>query len=77
MRAVVVPGWPVDPTDLQAFTLAFYDALAQGRNFGDAVLYARGAAWKRDPKGTGWAAFQCWGNPGLTLRPAGDRRPAA
>ncbi|MBL8350154.1 MAG: CHAT domain-containing protein [Burkholderiaceae bacterium] len=76
VRAVVVPGWPVGPAEAAGFTVAFYEALAQGRSFGDCVLFARGEAWKLDPKGTSWAAFQCWGNPGLTLLPTGHRRSA-
>jgi CHAT domain-containing protein len=68
VRCVVAAGWAVDDAAATAFATAFYGAVLQGRAFSDAVLKARQAAYELDGGGNTWAAYQCYGDPGWTLR---------
>jgi CHAT domain-containing protein len=68
VRCVVAAGWAVNDDEAMAFARSFYAALLDGRPFGDAVREARRAAWNPERPGTTWAAYQCYGDPGWTLR---------
>ncbi len=68
VRCVVAAGWAVDDVAARAFATAFYAALLERRSFADAVLAARQAAYALDPGGNTWAAYQCYGDPGWSLR---------
>ena len=69
VRAVVAAGWAVDDNDAEAFAAEFYGKLLDaGLTFGEAVTAARRAATRTNT----WAAYQCYGDPGLRMRsPAG------
>ena len=67
VRAVVAAGWAVQDTVAQAFGTAFYDAMLNGSGFGEATLAARRVAYRENPNGTTWGAYQCYGDPDYTL----------
>lgn len=71
VRCVIAAGWAVDDEAAREFALKFYAALLAGRPFADAVLAGRQAAWAHDADGNTWAAYQCYGDPGWTLRTTG------
>jgi len=68
-RAVVAAGWAVQDGIAQAFGTKFYDAMLNGVGFGDAILAARREAYRLDPRGTTWGAYQCYGEPDHTFPP--------
>jgi CHAT domain len=68
VRCVVAAGWAVGDEAAREFALQFYGALLSGRTFADAALAGRQAAWAHDAQGNTWAAYQCYGDPGWTLR---------
>ncbi|HEY6135552.1 MAG TPA: CHAT domain-containing protein [Rubrivivax sp.] len=68
VRCVVAAGWAVEDAAATAFASAFYTAVLRGRDFSDAVLRARRAAYALDPGGNTWAAYQCYGDPSWRLR---------
>jgi CHAT domain len=68
VRCVVAAGWAVDDGAASSFATTFYGAVLAGLPFSDAVRKARRAAHELDPGGNTWAAYQCYGDPGWTLR---------
>lgn len=68
VRCVIAAGWPVDDRAARAFATRFYEKLLGGSPFIEAVHAARRAAWDADKKGTTWAAYQCYGDPGWRWR---------
>jgi hypothetical protein len=68
VRCVVAAGWEVGDEAALEFARAFYAALLQHKPFIEAVAEARKAAWKADPEGNTWGAYQCYGDPNWTLR---------
>ena len=75
VRCVIAAGWAVEDGPASVFAETFYEALVAGSRFLDAVAVAREAAQKMG--GNTWAAYQCYGDPEWTFRPAtGDaQRP--
>lgn len=68
VRCVIAAGWAVEDRPAEIFATRFYDALLAGARFIDAVGAAREAAWKANPSGNTWAAYQCYGDPTWTWR---------
>jgi hypothetical protein len=73
VRCVIAAGWAVDDTAAGVFARTFYEALLptdqkNGCRFIDAVAQAREAAWAVG--GNTWAAYQCYGDPDWTFKPA-------
>ncbi len=68
VRCVVAAGWAVEDGPAEIFATSFYDVLLSGGRFIDAVAAAREAAWRANPAGNTWAAYQCYGDPGWTWR---------
>jgi CHAT domain-containing protein/pimeloyl-ACP methyl ester carboxylesterase len=65
--AVVAAGWAVDDDAASLFADVFYDAMLNGRNFGDAVQEARRVCKSRYPHSNTWGAYQCYGDPNYRL----------
>lgn len=74
VRAVVAAGWAVDDVAALAFADAFYRRMLEGETFGEAVRAAREEVWLRFPGVNTWGAYQCYGDPGYTLRRGGQQR---
>jgi len=70
VRCVIAAGWAVEDKAACEFAVVFYRALLQGARFLDAVGAARKAAWKTNPNGNTWAAYQCYGDPDWRYDPA-------
>ncbi len=62
VRCVVAAGWAVDDDPANAFAVALYRSLLDGKRFADAVNDARRAAWHSNPHSNTWAAYQCYGD---------------
>lgn len=78
VRCVVAAGWAVEDGPAKAFAEAFYGALLDGDTFIEAVAAGRTEAWRADPEGKTWAAYQCYGDPQWTYqRRVGDAQQAA
>jgi len=79
VRCVIAAGWAVEDRPAEIFATQFYASLLEGRRFIDAVGAAREAAWKANPDGNTWAAYQCYGDPAWCWDPLApsDRAPAA
>lgn len=67
VRAVVAAGWAVDDAAATVFSTTFYEAMLDGRRFGEAVKRARGAAYRQHPEINTWGAYQCYGDPDYRL----------
>jgi CHAT domain/Lecithin:cholesterol acyltransferase len=63
VRCVIAAGWAVEDGPAEKFAMAFYAALLGGERFIEAVSLAREAAWRENPQGNTWAAYQCYGDP--------------
>jgi pimeloyl-ACP methyl ester carboxylesterase/tetratricopeptide (TPR) repeat protein len=63
VRCVVAAGWAVEDEPAKVFATRFYERLLRGDRFIDAVGEAREAAWRANPRGNTWAAYQCYGDP--------------
>ncbi len=63
VRCVIAAGWAVEDGPAELFATTFYDALLRGERFIEAVAAARAAAWRANPQGNTWAAYQCYGDP--------------
>ena len=63
VRCVIAAGWAVEDGPAEKFATAFYAALLGGARFIEAVSAARSAAWRENPRGNTWAAYQCYGDP--------------
>ena len=66
VRCVIAAGWAVEDAPAETFATTFYAVLLRGERFIDAVAAAREAAWRQNPQGNTWAAYQCYGDPGWT-----------
>ncbi|MGE3706776.1 MAG: CHAT domain-containing protein, partial [Vicinamibacterales bacterium] len=69
VRAVVAAGWAVDDQAAKAFAQTFYTEMLAGREFGQAVQAARQDVFTRFGAANTWGAYQCYGDPGFSLRP--------
>ncbi|MEO8806415.1 MAG: CHAT domain-containing protein, partial [Burkholderiaceae bacterium] len=78
VRCVIAAGWAVEDGPAEKFATTFYSVLLRGERFIDAVAAAREAAWRDNPQGNTWAAYQCYGDPGWTWSRGGAdaQRPA-
>ena len=78
VRCVIAAGWAVEDGPAETFATTFYAVLLRGERFIDAVAAAREAAWRDNPQGNTWAAYQCYGDPGWTWSRGGAdaQRPA-
>ena len=65
VRCVVAAGWAVEDEAARTFATTFYERLAGGSRFIDAVAAARDAS--RGKGGNTWAAYQCYGDPDWTF----------
>lgn len=63
VKAVVVAGWEVDDSAALAFAKIFYTEMLAGRNFGNAVHFARKYIYTNFKHTNTWGAFQCYGQP--------------
>jgi len=79
VRCVIAAGWAVEDGPAEIFATTFYDALLRDERFVDAVAAARTAAWRANPQGNTWAAYQCYGDPYWTWTRGGmdAQRPRA
>jgi hypothetical protein len=78
VRCVIAAGWAVEDGPAEIFATEFYAALLRGERFINACAIAREAAWRANPRGNTWAAYQCYGDPGWTWqrsRGAAQRPP--
>jgi CHAT domain-containing protein len=70
VRCVIAAGWAVEDEPAYQFATAFYRDLLAGHRFMDAVQAGRVAGYNANPRGSTWAAYQCYGDPDWVLRPA-------
>ncbi|MDM0084564.1 CHAT domain-containing protein [Variovorax sp. J31P179] len=63
VRCVIAAGWAVEDGPAEKFATTFYASLLGGARFIEAVSAARTAAWRENPRGNTWAAYQCYGDP--------------
>ena len=77
VRCVVAAGWAVEDSAANTFASVFYTRLRAGDRFIDAVALAREQAWRQQPEGNTWAAYQCYGEPDwrYAAEPAGGTEP--
>ena len=61
-KAVIAAGWAVDDAAAQAFAEKFYQAMFQGRRFGEAVRMAREATYRQHRLTNTWGAYQAYGD---------------
>ncbi|MFO1285306.1 MAG: CHAT domain-containing protein [Rubrivivax sp.] len=66
VRCVVATGWAVDDEPAKAFAERSTASLLSSAPFIELVGAARDAAWRADPAGKTWAAYQCYGDPNWT-----------
>ena len=71
VRAVIAAGWAVDDAAAQTFAESFYQAFLSGSAFGDAVKIARAQTYDKHPAVNTWGAYQCYGDPGFSLKGLG------
>jgi pimeloyl-ACP methyl ester carboxylesterase len=71
VRAVIAAGWAVDDNAAQIFAESFYQAFLSGSAFGEAVKIARAQTYDKHPAVNTWGAYQCYGDPGYTLKDLG------
>ncbi|MFV0604230.1 MAG: CHAT domain-containing protein [Niabella sp.] len=67
VKAVIVAGWEVDDAAGLEFAKKFYERLASGETFGNAVLEARKHIFKTFKYTNTWGAYQCYGLPHFKL----------
>ena len=73
VQAVIAAGWAVDDRAALEFASSLYDQmLNKGTPFGDAVRISRQRTRERFPGTNTWGAYQCYGDPGLTLAHGGS-----
>ena len=63
VRAVIAAGWAVDDQAAAAFAGTFYNAMLDGKAFGEAVRIARADIQERFEGCNTWGAYQCYGDP--------------
>jgi CHAT domain-containing protein len=71
VRCVIAAGWAVEDVPAAEFATAFYATLLRGERFIGAVGAARTAAYRANPLGNTWAAYQCYGDPEWTWQRGG------
>jgi len=71
VRCVIAAGWAVEDGPAEIFATEFYAAMLRGERFINACGIAREAAWRANPRGNTWAAYQCYGDPGWTWQRSG------
>jgi hypothetical protein len=69
VRAVVAAGWAVDDQAAKEFARRFYTEMLAGREFGQAVLVARQEIFSQFGSVNTWGAYQCYGDPGFSMKP--------
>ena len=69
VRVVVAAGWAVDDQAAKEFAGRFYAAMLGGQEFGQAVLQARQEIYSRFGTVNTWGAYQCYGDPGFSIKP--------
>ena len=67
VKAVVISGYAIEDQSGIAFSEALYESMLSKQSFAEAVQSARHAAWKTNPEGSTWGAFQCYGAPDFNL----------
>ena len=67
-RCVIAAGWAIDDGAASVFGTSFYQAMLDGRTFGEATLLARQAAYRANPNSSTFGAYQCYGDPDYRLR---------
>ena len=70
VRAVVAAGWAVDDQAAKDFARRFYEEMLAGQEFGKAVLAAREEIFTQFGSVNTWGAYQCYGDPGFSMKPA-------
>jgi triacylglycerol esterase/lipase EstA (alpha/beta hydrolase family) len=68
VRAVVAAGWAVDDQAAKEFARRLYTEMLQGQEFGRAVLVARQEIFAQFGSVNTWGAYQCYGDPGFSLK---------
>ena len=69
VRAVVAAGWAVDDQAAKDFARRFYEEMLSGQEFGKAVLAARDEIFTQYGSVNTWGAYQCYGDPGFSMKP--------
>jgi tetratricopeptide (TPR) repeat protein len=62
-KGVIAAGWAVDDAAAACFARSFYEAFRNNSTFGHAIKLARNEAYRAQPQGTTWGAYQCYGEP--------------
>ena len=71
-RVVIAAGWAVDDAAARTFAQTFYAEMLGGMQFGAAVTTARARVYQEHGHTNTWGAYQCYGDPGFTLRTRPD-----
>ncbi len=71
VKAAIVTGWEIDDSAAGAFSDTFYNAMFQGKQFGDAVRAAREKTYNEYGQTNTWGAYQCYGDPFYAFKPSG------
>lgn len=66
-KAVVAAGWAVDDAAASAFAQEFWQAMLDGKTFGDAVRGARQQIFQSFPGCNTWGAYQAYGDPSYVM----------
>lgn len=61
-KAVIAAGWAVDDDAAGTFAQTFYQAMLDGKRFGEAVREAREQSYRRHPTSNTWGAYQAYGD---------------
>jgi hypothetical protein len=61
-KVVIAAGWAVDDSAANTFAGAFYRAMLDGKQFGEAVRRAREETWRRHSDSNTWGAYQAYGD---------------
>ncbi|MEP7317659.1 MAG: CHAT domain-containing protein [Panacibacter sp.] len=67
VRAAIVTGWEIDDSAAAIFSATFYNAMFEGKTFGDAVRAAREKTYNQFGQTNTWGAYQCYGDPFYTF----------
>ncbi|HQU78833.1 MAG TPA: CHAT domain-containing protein [Azonexus sp.] len=77
VRAVIAAGWAVDDQAGAAFAATFYNAMLDGKAFGEAVRLARADIHQRFEGCNTWGAYQCYGDPDFRFTRRDERDASA
>lgn len=61
VKAVVISGWAVEDSAAKTFSEVLYKQLFKGKEFGEAVKFARKECYTKHRNTNTWAAYQCYG----------------